>query len=755
MINGRSFKNFLVRFDKFLGLFVVIAVFTLIFITAHRAIFDLDIWLHLKAGEFIAQNKIIPSHDIFSFTMQGKPWLDHSWLFQLLSYLVYSKWQADGLIILQCLMIILSFLVLFLMGYSMIKSYLEAVIFVIITAFASITRFNIRPDIFSLFFFVLYLYFLRLHIDKRLIWFLVPIQILWVNFHGYFFLGPLLVIFFITAEFLRRRLKFLPSQWKKEFALSEQGYRRLKRILLFVVLACFLNPRGLEGALYPFYVFKELLSGRVQVFLKYIQELQPSFSLGRGLGDYYYVLIIFCFLLMAINFRRLKIIEIILVLFFFVFSLSLRNIVFFLFISYMIIVSYTAKALENIYARLRLQSLVRQRLFILFKSTAAIILILWSESELDKKLGQNYYDFNSKGFKSYLIGIDERNYPKKAVDFVSQNNIPSNMFNDFNSGAYLIGRTYPKRKVFIDGRTELYGPEFFEQYMRVLKGDIATFESVTAKYRINAMLFNIALTSLPDIIGYLYKSPQWKLVFFDEAGVVFLKDVPTNQELIKRYKIDLNKYTVPKVDLKDLRLKRIYPLPYIKRASLFNLFKEDELVVSECREALRIMPNCAESFHLLAKTYLRKGSYQDALDNLHSSLVLLPGNVEALVDLGICLSELKETKLSINSLKKAIKFQNNYAPAYYRLGCVYLSINNDNEAVRALEKAIKYEPQDPHYHFKLGVAFYEKAKRLKDDSYLAQARRQLNKSLELNTGYQDKELNKEIEGKLKETEKAK
>jgi tetratricopeptide (TPR) repeat protein len=687
--------------------------------------------------------------------MQGKPWIDHSWLFQLLSYLVYSKWQADGLIILQCLLIIASFLVLFLMGYGLIKSYLETAVLVIITAFASITRFNIRPDIFSLFFFVLYLYFLRLHISKKAIWFLVPIQVLWVNFHGYFFLGPLLVIFFIAAEFLRRRLKFLPSQWKKEFALSDVAYKRLKKLFLLVVLACFLNPRTFQGTFYPFYVFKEFLSGRVQIFLKYIQELQPTLSLGRALGDYYYVLIIFCFLLMAINFRRLKIIEIILVLFFFFFSLSLRNIVFFVFISYMIVVSYTAEALKNIYAHLRLQSLIRQRLFILFKTVISIIFIVWLGLEMDKRLGLNYYDFENREFKSYLTGIDERNYPKKAVDFISEHNIPSNMFNDFNSGAYLIGRTYPKRRVFIDGRTELYGPEFFEEYMKLLKGDIAAFERITNKYRINAMLFSTALTSLPDIIGYLYKSPQWKLVFFDEAGVLFIKDVPANQQLLKQYKIDLNKYTVPKVDLKELRLRRIYPSPYIKRAALFNLFKEDGLLTSECKEALRIMPNCAESFHLLGKMYLRKGLYQDALENLHSSLVLLPGNVEALVDLGICFSELKETKLSINSLKKAIKLQNNYAPAYYRLGCVYLSINNDNEAVRVLEKAIKYEPLDPHYHFKLGVALYEKAKRLKDGSYLVQARRHLNKSLELNTGYQDNELNKEIEGKLKETETAK
>jgi len=755
MIDERFFRNFLARFDKFLGFSVTVAVFTLILVMAHRAIFDLDIWLHLKTGEFIAQNKIIPSTDIFSFTMQGKPWLDHSWLFQLVSYMVYSRWQLDALIFLQCLLIILSFLVLFLMGYGMIKSYLEAAIFVIITAFASITRFNIRPDIFSLFFFTLYLYLLRLHINKRVIWFLVPVQVLWVNFHGYFFLGPLLIFFFIIAEFMRRKLKFLPRLWKEEFPLNEASYRRLKKLLFFVVLACFLNPRGLQGAFYPFYVFKEVLLGKAQIFLKYIQELQPTLGLGRSLGDYYYILIIFCFSLMAINFRRLKIIEIILVLFFFLFSLSLRNIVFFLFIAYMIIVSYTAKALKKIYTRIQLQDPFRQRLFLLSRSTAAVILILWLGPEIDKKLGQSYYDFESKEFKSYLVGIDTRSYPKRAVDFVSENNIPSNMFNDFNSGAYLIGRTYPGRKVFIDGRTEFYGPEFFGEYMKLLKGDISTFQRITDRYRINAMLFSVALTSAPDIIGYLYKSPLWKLVFFDESAVIFLKDAPLNQELIKRHKIDLNKYAVPKVDLKELRLRRIYPSPYIKRASLFNLFKEDELAVLECKEALRIMPNCAEAYHLLAKVYLRKGLYQEALENLHASLVLMPGNAEALVDLGICFRELKQTKLSINSFKKSIRIQNNYAPAYYGLGCVYLTLNNDKEAIQTLEKAIKYEPEEPRYRFKLGEAFYEKAKRLKQSSYLVQAKRKLSEALELNKGYQDKGLNKEIEDKLKEIEKYK
>ena len=750
MINITLAKNFLVKLEPFINIALVACVFCLIFILGHSAIFDLDIWLHLKTGEFILQNKNIPSTDIFSFTMQGKSWYDHSWLFQLLSYLIYSRWQADGLVFVGSLAILLSFLVLFLMGRSLAKSYLVVSIWTIVATYASITRFNIRPDIFSLFFFALYLYLLRLHIEKKVIWYLVPIQILWVNFHGYFFLGPLLVIFFIFAEFLRRKLKFLPWQWKEQFALSDKAYRRLKKLFLFIILAGLLNPAGLRGALYPFFVFKEFLFGRVHIFLKYIQELKPTFGSGKALGIFYYTIIISCFSLIILNIRRLKIIDILLFLFFFLFSLSLRNIVFFIFICNMIVLSYTGPILKKVSTNIQLKSAPRQALYVLFRCQLAIALIVWLGFKIDNALDRNYYDFDNREFKSCLIGIDQRNYPKKAVDFALENNIPSNMFNDFNSGAYLIGRAYPERKVFIDGRTELYGPDFFKQYMDLLKGDTSTFERIIDEYQINAIFLSVALNSMPDIADYLYKSPYWKLVFLNESAVIFLKDVPVNQELIKRYKIDLNKYIVPKVDVKDLRLRTIYPWPYIKRAFSFDLFKKDELVILECTEALRIMPHCAEAYHLRGKVYLRKGLYQDALENLRSSLLLLPNNVEALVDLGVCFQELKETKLSINTLKRAIMINKKYAPAYYRLGCVYLATNNETEAIYALNKAIRYELEEPSYHFKLAEAIDEKGKKLKDNSCIAQARQELQNALKLANRYQDNELKKKIEDKLKE-----
>jgi tetratricopeptide (TPR) repeat protein len=751
MINDRLFRNFWVKLDKFLGLVVVVSVFCLIFVVAHRAIFDLDIWLHLKTGELILKNRIIPSHDIFSFTLKAKPWVDHEWLFQVISYLVYSKWEAEGLIILQCCIILLSFWVLFLIGYRVIKSYLEVALFIFVAAYASTSRFNIRPDMFSLFFFVLYLYFLRFYIDKRRIWLLVPLQVIWTNFHGYFFLGPLLILLFIIAEFLRRKIKSLPGQWETEFALTDIANRRLKKIFLFILLACIINPAGLKGALYPFDIAKGLLLGRAQVFFRDIQELQSTLLVGKHLTNfgYYKLIIIFCFSLIVINFKRLKIVDMLLVLFFLPFSFTLRNMAFFSFLCFTIIISYLPQTISAISVNIRVETPLRNLLY-LFRYGIAIALIVLFGQRINTILAQSYYDFDSKELKSPLFGIDYGRYPKKAVDFILDHSVSPNILNDFNAGAYLIGRAYPERKVFIDGRTELYGPEFFKKYSDLMKGDVSVFDEIIDKYRLETILLSTTSDFLYDIIKHIYRSPQWKLVFLDNSGIVFLKDSPSHQEIINRYKINLSNYPIPKADLKELGIKRIYPAPYVKFASLFNLWEENELVMAECREALRIMPNCAEAFHLMGKVYLRKKLFQEALENLRAATLFLPNNVDALVDLGACLRELKETKAALNALKGAIRFNKSYAPAYYQLGCVYLTMNNHTEAISFLNKAIRYDSKNPRYHFKLGEAFYEKSKRLKKSSYLTQAELELSKALELNSRYQNKELDKEIEDKLKE-----
>src|SRR5688572_1674753 len=57
-----------------------IYVFAYAFFFASRPLDDADFWWHLKTGQYIVDNGIIPTTDFFSFTNYGKAWVAHEWL---------------------------------------------------------------------------------------------------------------------------------------------------------------------------------------------------------------------------------------------------------------------------------------------------------------------------------------------------------------------------------------------------------------------------------------------------------------------------------------------------------------------------------------------------------------------------------------------------------------------------------------------------------------------------------------------------
>ncbi len=745
-------ERILTGIDTLLGTLIVVGVCCLIFIMAHKALFDPDIWLHMKTGEVILQDKSVPARDIFSFTVQGKPWIDHEPLFQVATYLVFKEWGVEGLILLQSCIILLAFWFLFRIGFRKHESYILTGIFIFVAAYASSTRFNIRPDMFSLCFFILYFFLLRFYLGHKRVWLLLPLQVAWANCHGYFFLGPLVVFLYFISEYIRRRVPGLPWSLSREGALTDSQYAMLKKLLLGLVLACFLTPNGIRGALYPLLIVKDVLSGQNRIFFNYIQELKPTFDTGKNLMYFFYykLTVLITLGLMAVNLRRLAIFDILLMLVFLPFSLTVRHMAFFSFVCFIIVISYIGYTLQALSSRIRVQEPLKTPLHFILRYFIAAMFIFMIVKRINATLDQNYFDFETNESKSLLLGRDDRAYPKKAVDFVLQNSLPRRMFNDFNSGAYLIGRAYPKRRVFIDGRTELYGSAFFQKYLDFLEGNTDVFRELVDKYRLEACLLSSTRGSSYRVMRNLYLDTQWSLVFLDEYGSVFVKRTPATQALIDTYAIDLDSYEVRKMDLQELGVRRVYPSSAMQMASLFNLLEKDELVLAECREALSIMPNCAEAFHLMGKVYLRKKLYRQAFEHLRSALLFIPRNVEVLVDYAACLTELGQTEKALKALKNAVRLNAKYASAYYGLGCVYLKMEDLEQSMRFFKKAIGLDKKDPRSYLKLGVLRYQKAKKTKDAALLQSAKDTLMQGLTLAQRYNKTDLKEEIARALEE-----
>src|SRR4051794_9475751 len=111
-------ENFWKRFNYILGLMSIGILFGLVVFSSNLEIKDLDLWLHLGMGRFIVQHGYVPTVDVLSCSIAGKPWINHEWLFQVIIYVIYSIGGADALITMQVIVVSFTFLMLMFLGYS-------------------------------------------------------------------------------------------------------------------------------------------------------------------------------------------------------------------------------------------------------------------------------------------------------------------------------------------------------------------------------------------------------------------------------------------------------------------------------------------------------------------------------------------------------------------------------------------------------------------------------------------------------------
>ena len=137
-------------------------------------------------------------------------------------------------------------------------------------------RMYVRPETLSLLYLSIDLAIIsRWDRYPALAWALPLVQVAWVNSHGLFVLGPIIVGFALVDAVLRRG------------AFAAERSRWWKTVVpacAVVGLACLVNPYGLRGAIYPLE-----LAGTMSnpIFSKSIAELTPIplFIKRSGLGN--------------------------------------------------------------------------------------------------------------------------------------------------------------------------------------------------------------------------------------------------------------------------------------------------------------------------------------------------------------------------------------------------------------------------------------------------------------------------------------
>ncbi len=250
-----------------LRLFDAVLIGFFLVLTFLLGVFELrdtaDFYWHLRAGDLIRATGEIPRVDFFTYTRAGTPWIDLHWLFQVGMSWVHERGGVPALTFAKCVVTCAAMFLLVTARkrtwpvWAMVLAWLPALL--VLSG-----RMYIRPETMTLLYLSLFLAVL-IRWDRRpnLAWLLPLVQIAWVNSHGLFVLGPIVLGFALIDAALRRgTLSAERRKWWTTVVPASAA----------TVAACLLNPYGVRGAIYPLELAATMGSPK---FSSTIAELKP------------------------------------------------------------------------------------------------------------------------------------------------------------------------------------------------------------------------------------------------------------------------------------------------------------------------------------------------------------------------------------------------------------------------------------------------------------------------------------------------
>ena len=484
----------------------------MLLLTGQRLLNDGDTGYHIRAGEYIIDTLSIPRQDPFSFISPALPWTAHEWLSELIMASIHKVFGLTGVVVFFAGMIALTYYLLFL-HIRKHNKYLLVVLAVTALVIASSTlHWLARPHIFSLILLVIWYHILDSFQSGRdnFLYALPLMMLAWVNLHGGFMSGFVLLTIYAMGNFYYAYICAGPA--------SDHGSSKLfslvKISLLCLAAAC-VNPYGPSILVFPFH-----LVGDTYIMNHVAEFISPNFH--EPMTHPFRIMLLSLIALVIASKRRLDIIQTGLALIFLNMALySARYITLFA-----IIIAPTLSSLT--------EGLIEQH-----KNG----ITSWLEakdagiSEIDGQAkGYFWLIASSLGIILYYIqsgttlSFDPKLKPIAAVEFLKQENISGNMFNNDEFGDYIIYSAWPQYKVFIDGRLDMYGEKVLKEYYSITQLH-PDWISVLKKYEIDWVIFNTNSV----LCRYLNEQTNWHLIYSDKVASIFVRNTSRYRELIEKY----------------------------------------------------------------------------------------------------------------------------------------------------------------------------------------------------------------------------
>jgi hypothetical protein len=465
----------------------LLLVYLMLFVSAGgsvvRSLVDPDVWWHLRNASELLRTRHFIHADSYTFTVAGKPWIDFEWLGELPYYFAY-RWLGDRGLYLVLFLVAAAILIgVYCLGRLRSGGWTASFFATCIALLLTTVSLLPRPLLFGWLFLV---------IEVGVLWAfqkghdwtpaLPVLFLLWINTHGSWFIGFVLMLIFIACGFVQ-------GEWGNLYAVrwTPRQARKLLGVAAVSLAALFINPYGWRLVTYPLDV-----AFRQRLTVDNIAEW-GSLDFHSPRGKIVVGILVLLAVLQLVRRRRWVLQD---VAFAVVAVYGATTYVRFLFLLAILVMPLLAIDFRGDAGRTRP---TRDQRFIGVLAMVLLVAMIARAYPREKQL--------HAGLAEY--------FPEKAVPWVRNTAGEGNLFANFNWGGYLEWQA-PEVKDLIDSRVDIFVHEgVMGDYLRAVKPE-DTF-AVLDKYQIRYVL-------LPREYPAAYlldHSAEWKRTHDDGQAVGF------------------------------------------------------------------------------------------------------------------------------------------------------------------------------------------------------------------------------------------
>ena len=438
-----------------------------------------DFWWYMRVGKETLASGAIPSTDSFTYSIFGQAIYYHSWGASVLFYLLYKLNGLNCIVFLRGLIVALTYTTVWLVARKQNSARISSSLVLLAAILASCNNWSIRPQllVYPLFAFSLWILYEWREGNKKIIWWLPVIALIWGNLHASF---VILVVLVLAA------------------VIFGKGDRRRLLIVFAVLLgALCLNPRGWHTWEY---VVQLLISPSNQQFSL---EWGPPVNKGWQMNLFFFWILLFP-VLVVFSPKKMSTLEWVWFLGFGFMALwGLRYGIWFI----LVLAIFTAKLLstwEEKYLPASKRSVpVLNLVFpILFAASSLAFLpdirqIWWKQAP-----------------------EVTTNTPIKAVDWLRAHpDLEGPLVSEMGFASYL-EFMMPERPVWIDSRVFPFPTDMWEDYRNFSLGYWNWDQSLENTH---ANLLMVSEESQPKLALALAKSADWCNVYSDDVAQIYTR----------------------------------------------------------------------------------------------------------------------------------------------------------------------------------------------------------------------------------------